>query len=598
MKKSTKVISMVLAFAMVLGLAGAIGTAGAASAAGVEYGDSSGGVARGSFVVQFPENLGGGTVGDIQLYGGQGQPWWAEAVEWAQTWGVLRGTGSGDAELDRYITRAEFVTMVNRMYETYVRADLSRYTDVSYDAWYYDDIAMGVQMGTVKGVSDTEMLPDGLITREQAAVIMARALALSNGTPEDLARFYDCTSVSDWAVVGVASMVKLGCVNGKPADILDPQAYITRAEVVQMLSKGFKMLTYDVRSGEYDCNVVLRKWDFGQPIEVSDVTCDRTLVIAVGVGDGRVDIHNSKIERLVCWGAGDVYIWGDVEIGELVVCRTDGPCVIHWMGSTEKIPAIVIPPEANEDNVVVDGQNDVVAKKEPVVDPDDPGGITDPNNPDNPDNPDDPGHGGQTGGGSSSKPTKPSTDNNVVYFNPMNGKSTFTKKINSEGYVEQPEDPVWEGHIFVGWYWDRDCTRRFNFSDKPDKRMTLYAKWAVRGAESDILEELNQTVRDSMVRIQAEIDVLAYAEADYVPCKITNASESGVTVRVELRLSDGTLVGHIDSLESGDTATKLVLDYMPGYGNYAAYLAVAPVAGGNAVIIETALYVAYEWGRG
>ena len=46
--------------------------------------------------------------------------------------------------------------------------------------------------------------------------------------------------------------------------------------------------------------------------------------------------------------------------------------------------------------------------------------------------------------------------------------------------IAKPEDPVWEGHEFIGWYTDEE----FNdpaFTDvdllMPDNDITLYAKW-------------------------------------------------------------------------------------------------------------------------
>lgn len=43
--------------------------------------------------------------------------------------------------------------------------------------------------------------------------------------------------------------------------------------------------------------------------------------------------------------------------------------------------------------------------------------------------------------------------------------------------VTQPANPVWEGHEFVGWYTDADCTTEFKFTKKYSENQLAYAKW-------------------------------------------------------------------------------------------------------------------------
>ncbi len=45
--------------------------------------------------------------------------------------------------------------------------------------------------------------------------------------------------------------------------------------------------------------------------------------------------------------------------------------------------------------------------------------------------------------------------------------------------VRNVPDPVWEGHIFEGWFADPDCTAEYVFTTLPSSDITVYAKWHV-----------------------------------------------------------------------------------------------------------------------
>ena len=67
----------------------------------------------------------------------------------------------------------------------------------------------------------------------------------------------------------------------------------------------------------------------------------------------------------------------------------------------------------------------------------------------------------------------------TVSFNTGEGGPKVEGKTVVYGeYLEQPEDPVWAGHIFRGWYSDRACTTEFDFAKTPiTKDTVVYALW-------------------------------------------------------------------------------------------------------------------------
>ena len=90
----------------------------------------------------------------------------AHAASWAdpyvQTlvdWGVMRGDIGGNMAPDRSITRAEFVTMMNRAYG-YTKLGGHPFTDVRVRDWYSEDIDIAYNIGYFKGTSDTTASPN------------------------------------------------------------------------------------------------------------------------------------------------------------------------------------------------------------------------------------------------------------------------------------------------------------------------------------------------------------------------------------------------------------------------------------------------------
>ncbi|GHU94062.1 hypothetical protein FACS1894208_04510 [Clostridia bacterium] len=68
----------------------------------------------------------------------------------------------------------------------------------------------------------------------------------------------------------------------------------------------------------------------------------------------------------------------------------------------------------------------------------------------------------------------------AVTFNVKGGKPLPAKQSLGFGdRVLKPEDPVKKGAIFKGWYVDSKCTVQYDFSDKVDGNLKLYARFDV-----------------------------------------------------------------------------------------------------------------------
>lgn len=75
--------------------------------------------------------------------------------------------------------------------------------------------------------------PKDKITREEAVSMLARALSVTAGGSST--SFADNSRISSWAMANVAAFAKNGYIAGRSGNRFEPQANITRAEVVKLL---------------------------------------------------------------------------------------------------------------------------------------------------------------------------------------------------------------------------------------------------------------------------------------------------------------------------------------------------------------------------
>ena len=251
--------------------------------------------------------------------------WYAEAVSAAVDNGLLYGKSATIIDPNGDMTRAEMAAIINRSFGCYVKADISKYTDVSKSKWYYDDVAMAVQMGTYNGRSSSAMAPDAPISRQEAMTVVARALELDydSYSKTDLSAFSDRSEISNWAMPYVRAMVGADYIHGR-GKVLAPLDNITRAEFAQIFYNIIG--TYIVSKGTYDKDIkgsVLIRTD---DVELKNLTVDGDLIIGCGAADGKLVLDNVTVKgRLLVWGGGTkaVYCNAGTNMPAVVVARVD-----------------------------------------------------------------------------------------------------------------------------------------------------------------------------------------------------------------------------------------------------------------------------------
>src|SRR5665648_1148838 len=139
---------------------------------------------------------------------------WAEAT--IQSWvdnGLIKGYPDGTFKPDNNITRAEFITLVNRAFEYTKTAPIS-FTDVNQNAWYASAIGVAVEAGYISGYPDGTMKPENPISREEAATIIMRIKNLV-ANPAAVSVYTDASSIT-WGKGEVGAVTAAKIMQGYP----------------------------------------------------------------------------------------------------------------------------------------------------------------------------------------------------------------------------------------------------------------------------------------------------------------------------------------------------------------------------------------------
>lgn len=163
------------------------------------------------------------------------------AIEALASRGIITGYNDTTFGPEDTMTRAQFATIVVRALGLPLAAT-DNFTDVSAGAWYASYVGTAYTYGIVNGTSATTFNPNGTITRQEAAAMVARAAklcgmdtAMDTAAIRDmLAQFGDYVTTSEWARESLAFCYNADILNQSDLNI-QPKVAIKRCEIAQML---------------------------------------------------------------------------------------------------------------------------------------------------------------------------------------------------------------------------------------------------------------------------------------------------------------------------------------------------------------------------
>lgn len=161
---------------------------------------------------------------------------WASTT--IQLWideGFISGYPDGRFRPDNYISRAEFVTMINKVYN-YTAKNQIGFSDVHVGDWYYNAISIARAAGYLNGYPDNTVKPKDPITREEAASMLVKIANLeTNSTAANI--FKDAYTMT-WSKSAIGAVVLAKIMVGYDDGTFKANNYITRGEAVVSLDRA------------------------------------------------------------------------------------------------------------------------------------------------------------------------------------------------------------------------------------------------------------------------------------------------------------------------------------------------------------------------
>lgn len=158
--------------------------------------------------------------------------------------GIIKGFADSAFRPDQTVTRAEFATMLIQSirakgFQISSYTGSSKFKDLTRRHWAYNNMMMAYRLGILKGYTNNTIQPNKPLTRAEMAAMVARAQSLM--VVKRSSSSYRDVAPSHWASPAIEAITSRGWSKGYPGSLFKPNKYATRAEMVVLLSKAYKL---------------------------------------------------------------------------------------------------------------------------------------------------------------------------------------------------------------------------------------------------------------------------------------------------------------------------------------------------------------------
>ena len=165
--------------------------------------------------------------------------WFAPAVRFVSERGLMVGAAEGRFEPDGHMTRAMMAAVLHRLAGAPASTAASSFADVAAGRWFAGAVSWTAEAGILTGTGSNLFSPDGLVTREQVAVMLCRMaahLGVDTTARASLEGFSDRDAASSWAETALSWAVSTGILQGTDGQLM-PRETATRAEIAAILMR-------------------------------------------------------------------------------------------------------------------------------------------------------------------------------------------------------------------------------------------------------------------------------------------------------------------------------------------------------------------------
>ncbi|QHW34794.1 glycoside hydrolase [Paenibacillus rhizovicinus] len=195
----------------------------------------------------------------------------------------ITGTGERRFEPDKAITRAEFVTLIDRLLGMEpVSGAIPAFADVLPAAWFYNWVETAIQLNLVQGTSPALFEPQRPVSREEAAVILARAwkqpLIPSSSVQDGL--YSDQKQIDTWALPSVERLSRIRLMTGDQ-DGFRPLDSITRQEAAVLMNRAWTHAGWKDKLLASPSAAIQLGWQYGQTTKQFEQQVSQSVVNTV-----------------------------------------------------------------------------------------------------------------------------------------------------------------------------------------------------------------------------------------------------------------------------------------------------------------------------
>ena len=162
--------------------------------------------------------------------------WFADYVMEATERGLFGGYTDGTFRPNETLTRGMAVLVLYRISggEGSAVEASEMFVDVPEDAYYAEAVGWAASNGIVAGMTSNEYRPEQQVTREQLATMLYRYYTYCGGDPTDYlapgSQYVDFNQISEYAIIPMCWAVTNGLITGDTSTTLSPKKSTTRAQ--------------------------------------------------------------------------------------------------------------------------------------------------------------------------------------------------------------------------------------------------------------------------------------------------------------------------------------------------------------------------------
>nr|WP_307992872.1 CIA30 family protein [uncultured Niameybacter sp.] len=257
--------------------------------------------------------------------------WAKESIEKLKDIEVIKGFEDGTFKPNAYLTRAEMVTILNKLFG-YKEKALEQFKDVDHTKWYADEMLIAKKANYYKGFENNLAKPEEPITRQDVATLIARIFSIENIETSNTF-FEDDGELKEYAKGAVYALTELGVVTGNGEKTFKPNGNITRAEMATLLDRETGTI-YD-QPGVYDASQVTGNvFVMSSGVTLKNLKTNGNVYLAPSISKD-FTLKNSEIQGMVVVLGGTNIVLDHVTVGKTLLVKNAMPIQIESTNGTK-----------------------------------------------------------------------------------------------------------------------------------------------------------------------------------------------------------------------------------------------------------------------